>query len=53
MGTSKPVHAGSEPGSGENRVSQMGRKSSRSRDLNFEIRDQLFETSKKAGVVIR
>ena len=24
MGTSKPVHAGSEPGHGESRVSQMG-----------------------------
>jgi hypothetical protein len=24
MGTSKPVHAGSEPGRGESRVSQMG-----------------------------
>jgi hypothetical protein len=53
MGTSKLIHAGSEPGYGESRVSQMGRKSSRSRDLNVENRDQLFEISRRAGVVLR
>ncbi len=36
MGTSKLIHAGSEPGYGESRVSQMGRKSSRSRELKSQ-----------------
>jgi len=40
MGTSKPVHAGSEPGLGVSRVSQMGRKSSRSREQKTVFSEQ-------------
>ena len=46
MGTSKPVHAGSEPGLSESRVSQTGRKSSRSRNPKAKA-------SKNAGIIHR